>query len=112
MSDSDKTENNKELFDTVIEHLDWQAAWKEIGGTGVAHQRFGDDQRFGSVIVMFSCDGDAWVETLKDPNEFGSAQRFRETFAGGGQSRRVREAMMLLALAIIADNNERPQNRV
>jgi len=98
-------------FDEIIKKLDWQKAWAVIGGTDSQHQRFGDDQRLGLLMVQFSCDGDAWINILKDPEEFGTAQRFRETFSGGGQSKRVREAIMLLALAMVADNKDRPQDR-
>jgi len=38
----------------------------------------------------------------------GATLRFRNTF-GGGNSERVRIALMILALAIKLDNEERPQ---
>lgn len=53
--------------------------------------------------VTFSRDGDAWV-LLGDMQTL----RFRSYF-GGGQSLRVRNALMVLAEAIRRDNEESPQ---
>ena len=53
--------------------------------------------------VMFSEDGDAWVKTYDKPME---SCRFR-TYAGGGRSHRVRNALMILAEAIRLDSQER-----
>ena len=99
------------LFDEVMVDFDWQKAWKDIGGTNSVQQRYGDDHRFGTLQVQFSVNGDAWINIISDPEEFGHTQRFRECFCGGGESKRVREAIMLLALAIASDNKDRPQNR-
>lgn len=60
----------------------------------------GPEQEIG---VAFGPDGDAWI-TLPG---FRSL-RFR-TWSGGGQSLRVRKALMVLAEAIRRDNEERPQ---
>ena len=57
----------------------------------------------GIISVMFGEDSDAWV------NIAGSSLRFR-SFFGGGKSLRVRNALMILALAIKLDNEEYPQN--
>ncbi len=62
----------------------------------------------GSIGVSFSEDGDAWLDTQR--NHHGGALRFRNSF-GGGMSPRVRNALMILALAIKLDNEERPQLR-
>ena len=51
------------------------------------------------VSVVFSPDGDAWVTT--DPR----GCRFR-TYAGGGTSLRVRNALLMLAMAIKLDNEK------
>ncbi len=53
----------------------------------------------GKIIVMFSKDGDAWVTTDKHR---GPALRFRGEF-GGGRSLRVRNALVILALAVALD---------
>lgn len=60
----------------------------------------------GSIIVSFSEDGDAWIEV--DPSHDRAPLRFR-SFFGGGMSLRVRNALMILALAIKLDNEEHPQ---
>lgn len=65
-----------------------------------------DGTRKGSIGINFSIDGDAWVNI--DPSETIGSLRFR-TFYGGGQSPRVRNALMMLALAIKLDNEENPQ---
>ena len=65
-----------------------------------------DGERNGSISVNFSGDGDAWINIQsKRP---GQSLRFR-TFHGGGQSPRVRNALMILALAIKIDNQEKEQ---
>lgn len=56
------------------------------------------------LAVAFSPDGDAWVDL---PGTAGSL-RFR-TWAGGGQSSRVRNALLVLAEAIKRDNAEQRQ---
>ncbi len=63
----------------------------------------------GSLTVGFSSDADAWVSIDGVPS--GSSLRFRNAFIGGGQSERVRTALLILALAIKLDNEERPQER-
>lgn len=54
--------------------------------------------------VAFSPDGDAWVDLPGGAHSL----RFR-TWAGGGQSPRVRNALLVLAEAIRRDNEEQPQ---
>lgn len=54
--------------------------------------------------VIFSMDGDAWVST-----RYGESCRFRMPFGGGGRSPRVRNALMVLAMAIKLDNEEETQ---
>jgi len=61
-----------------------------------------DGEMHKGISVLFSEDGDSWVRTCPD------GCRFR-TYGGGGMSLRVRNAMLLLALAIKMDNEERPQ---
>lgn len=56
-----------------------------------------------NVVVTIGRDGDAWV----DAGQFRGL-RFRHDF-GGGQSPRVRAALVVLAEAIRRDNEERPQ---
>lgn len=58
------------------------------------------------IYVVIGNDGDAWVETTNyhNPTE---GMRFR-TYAGGGRSTRVRNALLILALAIKLDSEELP----
>lgn len=80
--------------------------------TGYSRMRFEDDSVLGTIGVIMSHDGDAWIEIVStpDPNEFGRSLRFR-TFLGGGQSPSVRNALLILAEAIRLDNKEHPQHR-
>ncbi len=75
-------------------------------------KRYEDDSRFGMLTVTISEDADAWIDVLSeaDPNELHTVMRFR-TFIGGGQSPRVRNALLILAEAIRLDNKDRPQQR-
>jgi hypothetical protein len=59
-----------------------------------------------AIGVGLSVDGDVWLRL--PPNVL--AMRFR-TYIGGGQSPRVRNALLLLAEAIRRDNELRPQKR-
>ena len=68
-----------------------------------------DGTKKGAVNVTFSEDGDAWVSILGKDN--GESLRFR-TFFGGGQSPRVRNALMILALAIKLDNDPDPKLKI
>ena len=101
----------KKPIDRILDSLDWQEAWKEIPSAGPAQVRYEDDSPKGRLAVLFSGDMDAWVEILPDPDEMKSVLRFRVTEIGGGESARVRQALMILAMAIKADNEDRPQNR-
>lgn len=88
----------------VLEYPFWISDLK----AGEVYERIHDDHdgtKEGRLIVQFTFDGDAWVTTDKHR---GSTMRFR-TFGGGGQSQRVRNALMILALAIKLDNEEHPQ---
>ena len=53
--------------------------------------------------VILSPDSDVCIRTYHD-----RMLRFRNSF-GGGQSLRVRNALLILAMAIKKDNEERPQ---
>jgi hypothetical protein len=61
----------------------------------------GPDQ---DLTVTIGPDGDAWLTAGLS----GDALRFR-TLGGGGQSTRVRNALLVLAEAIRRDNAEHPQ---
>lgn len=59
------------------------------------------------VSVTIDPQGDVWLNTTTPKM---TSCRFR-TFFGGGQSLRVRNALLLLAEAIRLDNEERPQRK-
>jgi hypothetical protein len=61
-----------------------------------------DGEFTGRVSVVFSPDSDAWIFIDKI-----DGLRFR-TYSGGGASLRVRNALIILALAIKLDNEEHP----
>jgi hypothetical protein len=91
-------------IDRIIKSIEWEQAWKDIKGIG-NESRTEDDSRDAFLVVGFSCDGDAWIQTA---SEHIGMLRFR-TSTGGGRSLRVRDALMILAMAIAADNEEYPQ---
>ncbi len=84
--------------------------WPRQLDVGISYTRLGDDNR-GEVTVTIAPDADAWITVFSrlDPEECGLSHRFRSGF-GGGESERVRNALLALALAIKLDNRERPQD--
>ena len=87
----------------VLENLPWPL---ELD-TDVVYERLHDDDdgaREGRLLVQFNSVGDAYISTDKHR---GSPLRFR-TELGGGNSPRVRNALVLLALAIQMDSRKRP----
>lgn len=101
----------KTVIDRVLDFLDWQEAWKEIQPSQ-GQVRYEDDSPRGRLGVIFSGDGDAWIDITPDPGEMKGILRFRESSTGGGESARVRKALMILAMAIKADNESQPQKRL
>lgn len=95
----------------VIRALLEKHFWPQSIKINEHYRRFGDDNN-GSLKVFFSNDGDGRVdvESLKDPKEPFDSHRFRTGF-GGGDSLMVRNALLVLALAIKAENARRPQDR-
>jgi len=99
--------SDEELYQQVINLLEG-AYWLKDLDTMYRYTRNHDDDdgtRTGKINVIISGDGDShiWIDA---PSEGGSL-RFR-TYGGGGLSLRVRNAIVLLALAIKMDNEERP----
>ena len=66
-----------------------------------------DGTHKGKIIISIGRDGDVWVRV--EPSHDLSSLRFR-TSSGGGNSQRVRNALLILALAIKLDNEEHPQS--
>jgi hypothetical protein len=62
----------------------------------------------GSINVTISEDGDVWFRIIGERNS--DSLRFRMSL-GGGMSPRVRNALMILALAIKLDNEKNPQKK-
>ena len=87
--------------------------WPPTLDTKTSYTRFEDDSRLGTINVQFTQDGDGWIVILceQDPNECKISMRFRMPMIGGGQSPRVRNALLILAEAIRMDNLEHPQDR-
>ncbi len=83
--------------------------WIDSLETNTTYSRLHDDRdgtKTGSINVIFSEDGDTWIKIEHEIP--GGSLRFRNDF-GGGESLRVRNALIMLALAIDLDNQERPQ---
>jgi hypothetical protein len=59
-----------------------------------------DGELGNGIVVTISTDGDVWVDTCP------GGCRFRMPMTGGGLSPRVRNALLLLAVAIKLDNQE------
>lgn len=81
--------------------------WPSTLGPGECHRRRQDDTDGETgpdqdLAVSIGPDGDMWVLMP------GASLRFR-SWAGGGQSLRVRNALLVLAEAIRRDNEARPQ---
>ena len=99
--------------DEVVKHILESNFWLRDVNTGERYVRFDDDTRQGNISVVFSEDADAWVDvwSARDPQDRFASHRFRMPLFGGGQSPRVRTALLILALAIKLDNEKSPQNR-
>lgn len=98
---------------TQIHKLLNKPFWLETLETMTCYQRYEDDSPLGSISVVFGVDGDGHLSVVSepDPNEPRLSMRFRMPMIGGGQSPRVRNALLILAEAIRLDNEEHPQHR-
>lgn len=73
------------------------------------HERNEDDSPDGKLIVIMAKDGDIHISIApSSERKIGNPSCRFCTRAGGGRSRRVRHALMFLAMAIEADNKENP----
>ena len=74
------------------------------------YTRLGDDNS-GEITVAIARDADVWVDVFSnpDPEEASSSHRFRLGF-GGGESEGVRNALLVLAVAIQHANTNHPQD--
>lgn len=99
-------EKSDKHIDEILESIDWEKAWTDIPPND-RQDRIEDDSDDGKLAVVFSNDGDAWIATYPSKHALGqSGLRFRVPGCGGGQSSRVRKALMVLAMAIKADNEQ------
>lgn len=81
--------------------------WLPTLKTDTLYERTHDDHDGtfkGKIRVAFDMMGDAWVNVDRQ----GIDLRFR-SWTGGGNSQRVRNALMILAEAIRLDNEEHPE---
>jgi hypothetical protein len=104
-------ENPESVLKALFEE---EFCWPPSLDIHTTYMRFEDDSPQGSVSIQFTPDGDSWIMILggnPDPNDFKMSFRFR-TYGGGGQSLRVRKALLALALAIKWDNEDHPQDRI
>lgn len=92
-----------------LEEVFWPDTLKPM----TVYLRYEDDSPTGSISVVIGDDGDAHITVFSKPdrNELRFGMRFRMEMTGGGQSPRVRNALLALAEAIRRDNEERPQSR-
>lgn len=106
MRDGPSTERLLKDFKRVLENPFWIPTLH----TDELYIRTHDDHDGtfnGKITMSFDKMGDAWL-ICDPPSAFNRCLRFR-TFGGGGNSLRVRQALMLLAEAIRLDNLERPE---
>jgi hypothetical protein len=80
----------------------WPTCLKVNEGYFRSHDDNGGNKEEG-ITVYFTCDGDAFVKTDVGPMK---TARFRMPIFGGGNSPRVRAALLILALAIKEDNEK------
>lgn len=89
----------------LLENPIWISAIK-TNGTYSRVQDDCDGDPSQTLVVSFTPDGDAWVR-INHPNPVSSL-RFRQPITGGGSSPRTRNALILLAYAMMLDNQEQP----
>ena len=87
--------------------------WPTSLTTKEVYARFEDDSPEGALWISFSPDGDGWIQVIgkPDPNELSCTFRFRMPLVGGGQSPRVRVALLILAEAIRMNKKKTQKHR-
>lgn len=100
--------DKSQALDALLE----QPFWIQTLKTESVYQRMEDDTS-GFINVCIGKDGDSWITVMNeiDPKQSSFSFRFRTPLIGGGESPRVRNALLILAEAIRRDNAEHPQNR-
>lgn len=104
-------EQPSETILAILHELLGSAFWPQILDTKTGYRRVSDDTS-GDITVVFSQDGDGWVEVTShlDPKEPSLIHRFRTPLFGGGESEYVRNALLILAIAIKRQNELHPQH--
>lgn len=97
-------DNATQLFDRLTKGFPYSEAYAIIGDREV-HEFLCDD-RCGVLTVTVGPDGDLWAGMHEGDSDchFGPPGVRARTYSGGGRSERVRQALMLLAVAMVADN--------
>lgn len=92
-------------IETTIKEILEESFWPEDIIPGICYARTQDDcdgDLSQQLSIIFSHDGDAWVNTHVP------LLRFRMPLIGGGLSPRVRNGLLILAMAIKMDNETNP----
>lgn len=100
---------HQKALDLLLEDSYWIDSLK----AGCSYERRQDDTdgstEFDQALkVIIGLDSDVYVFPIFDVNGGFRTLRYRN-FYGGGQSQRVRNALLILAEAMRRDNEERPQ---
>jgi hypothetical protein len=97
-------------FDTIRKILEDSLGFAPGLDVETPYERLHDDhdgRGMGKIVVIFGPDGDAWVRT--DSHQ-GPTLRFRAPL-GGSHSPRTRNALVILAYAIMLDEKQFPDPR-
>lgn len=98
------TQDVERAMNVLLEGSYWPASLEAKVAYSRRHDDTdGDTSADQNLTVMFGLDADGYVT-----NGWAQTLRFRESF-GGGQSPRVRNALLVLAEAIRRDNEAFPQ---
>jgi hypothetical protein len=88
-------ESLQKRIDAILSEPFWPPNLKTDVAYTSTHDDNDGDIKSGYLTVMFSCDGDAWIETYGQ-----HSLRFRMPILGGGAFPKIRNALLLLAEAI------------
>lgn len=95
----------------TIEALLESNFWLHDLKTGKHYRRLHDDDdgtKQGEIVVMFADDGDVCVFVSNEDGSLSDILRFRMPGLGGGRSHRVRNALLILAVAVKLDEEKNP----
>lgn len=98
-------------YKEILETLNKEHSFPEGLKARTGYNRFEDDSREGYISVIIGEDGDVHLYGTPDFDEHNMTYRFRTHYGGGCDSPLVRNALLLLAMAIEEENRVRPQHR-